>query len=185
MKVPKINPFKSPQDVKASPLINPMLDNREEDDEQSNEMLDSAHFNFNNNMYYLTSYEAKMRVYKMQRQMLFMLLFDIANVIMFGVFYPPLYSLVTFMGIGLYGVWKFRPNFVICYQLYIMASICLRVHVATLEEVVWKRVLFWMIVPSEFYYLYLCWYYVWEIKSLNSYDRNVLRKGWRGDHFAL
>lgn len=180
MRVPKINPFKTPEETNVSPLIEPVYERMEE--EEREELRDSEHFNFNNNMYYLTSYQAKMNVYRMQKEMLIMLLLDVTNIFLFGFFYPPFYSFITFLGIGLYGVWKFRPNFVICYQLYIMAGICLRIYTAALEEIMWKKIVFGVMVPSEFYFLYRCWYYVWEIKSLNSYDRKVLRGGWRGNH---
>jgi len=183
----RINPLKEMIDDKKAinnfsrlNSVQPIL--RQSGDSSDEEVLnDSVHFNFNNHTYYLTSYDAKQNVVNMQRFMKITLLMDLLSSIFYGLRFEPIFYIFPFLGVGLYGIWKFRPNLVICYQLYVMINICLRIYIAFLEEIMWRKVFYWALVPLEFYTLYKSWYYVWEIRMLNSYDRKVLRKGWKGE----
>lgn len=160
--------------------VQPILRHNEELDDEEN-LNDSIHFNFNNHTYYLSSHDAKQNVINMQRFMKITLLLDFLSSIFYGIRFEPIFYIFPLLGVGLYGIWRFRPNLVICYQVYIMINICLRIYIAFLEEIIWRKVFYWTFIPMEFYTLYKSWYYVWEIRILNSYDRKVLRKGWTGE----
>ena len=144
-------------------------------------MDNSVQFNFNNQTYYLSSHQAKLNVINLQKRMYVMLICDFISNVFYGIHYHPLLYLLPLFGWGIFGIWKYHYKILTLFQLYMMVNICLKVYIITIVELIYQKIFYGIFIPYDFYLLYKCWLYIWEIKVLNSYDRKKLRQGWSGN----
>jgi len=154
-------------------------------DLEKNDLQDSFQFNYHNNTYYLSSNDAKMNVFKLQKIMKFMIIGDFLSSIFYGITFYPILYILPFIGIGLYGIWKYNYKFVLAFQLYVMSNICLKVFVSTITTNNYQKISYFIFIPYDFYLLYKCWFWIWEMKVLNSYDRKQLMRGWKPNYSPL
>ncbi len=124
--------------------------------------------------YVYSASELKRNIIEKNAYMFLFLLFDIIGQIVNGVYYEPNFYVIPATLMGIIGVWKFRYNFLVFYQVSNYASLCLKIYTIYLTNVLYL----WVFVVVNFYTMYKYWFYIFEIKMLNENDIIHLRNGW-------
>jgi len=124
--------------------------------------------------YVYSASELKRNIIEKNAYMFLFLLFDIIGKIVNGVYYEPNFYVIPATLIGIIGVWKFRYNLLVFYQVCNYASLCLKIYTIYLTNVLYL----WVFVVINFYTMYKYWFYIFEIKMLNENDIIHLRNGW-------
>lgn len=145
----------------------------------------SFRFNALNNTYVISSHLAKLNMIKMRKKLMIMMILDIFSNLFYGFTFTPMFYSIPFISLSLYGVYKYQGLVLKIFQLYVISNIILKVYLSSLTMLTYQKILWLGFVPYDFYLLYKCWIFIWELSILNSYDRNELLKGWNSNHYSL
>jgi len=172
------------EELGSPPIINDIR-NGIEQERRIHNLNESFRFNSTNNTYVISSHHAKINMINMRKKLLTMMFLDICSNLFYGITFPPMFYLIPFISLGLYGAYKYQDLVLKIFQIYLVSNIILKVYLSSITQGIPQKILWIGFVPYDFYLLYKCWIFIWELKILNSYDRNELLKGWTPSHYAL
>jgi hypothetical protein len=146
-------------------------------------MEDSSYYQYENGIYFITSYKAKYNVYHMSSVILFNLTFDLMTILLYSMFYKEFLIALPFIIAGFYGQRKYNTILLYIYQFHIITSIIINVYFSSITSHLWLKVGYIINTPITFWYLYTIWYFSVKVKGLNTNDKNRLLAGWTPDEF--
>lgn len=146
-------------------------------------MDDSSFYQYDNGIYYITSYKAKFNVYHMSSVVKFNLAIDLITILFYSVFYREFLITLPFIIIGFYGNRKYNAILLYIYQFHIISYIFINIYLSSITSLLWLKVGYIINTPITFWYLYTLWYYTIKIRGLNTNDKNRLKNGWTPDEF--
>ena len=146
-------------------------------------MEDSSFYQYDNNIYYITSYKAKFNVYHMSSVIRLNLTFDLMTILLYSIFYKEFLIALPFIIAGFYGQRKCNTILLYIYQFHIITSIIINVYFSSRTSHLWLKVGYIINTPVNFWYLYTIWYMTIRIRGLNTNDKNRLISGWTPDEF--
>lgn len=146
-------------------------------------MEDSSYYQYENGIYFITSYKAKYNVYHMSSVILFNLTFDLMTILLYSMFYKEFLIALPFIIAGFYGQRKYNTILLYIYQFHIITSIIINVYFSSITSHLWLKVGYIINTPITFWYLYTIWYFSVKVKGLNTNDKNRLLEGWTPDEF--
>jgi hypothetical protein len=146
-------------------------------------MEDSSYYQYENGIYFITSYKAKYNVYHMSSVILFNLTFDLMTILLYSMFYKEFLIALPFIIAGFYGQRKYNTILLYIYQFHIITSIIINVYFSSITNHLWLKVGYIINTPITFWYLYTIWYFSVKVKGLNTNDKNRLLEGWTPDEF--
>ena len=143
----------------------------------------SSVYQYDNGLYYITSYKAKYDVYHMSSVIKFNLAFDLITILFYSAFYREFLISIPFIIIGFYGNRKYNTILLYIYQFHIITSIIINIYLSSIVSLLWLKVGYIVNTPTTFWYLYTLWHYTIKIKGLNTNDKNRLKNGWTPEEF--
>ena len=146
-------------------------------------MEDSSFYQYDNGLYYITSYKAKYDVYHMSSVIKFNLAFDLITILFYSAFYCEFLATLPFIIIGFYGNRKYNQLLLYIYQFHIITSIIINIYLSSIANLLWLKVGYIINTPITFWYLYTLWHYTIKIRRLNTNDKNRLKNGWTPEEF--
>ena len=146
-------------------------------------MEDSSYYQYENGIYFITSYRAKYNVYHMSSVILFNLTFDLMTILLYSMFYKEFLIALPFIIAGFYGQRKYNTILLYIYQFHIITSIIINVYFSSITSHLWLKVGYIINTPITFWYLYTIWYFSVKVKGLNLNDKNRLIAGWTPNEF--
>ena len=146
-------------------------------------MEDSSFYQYDNGIYYITSYRAKFNVYHMSSVIRFNLTFDLMTILLYSIFYKEFLIALPFIIAGFYGQRNYNTILLYIYQFHIITSIIINVYFSSITSHLWLKVGYIINTPITFWYLYTIWYMTVKVKGLNTNDKNRLISGWTPDEF--
>lgn len=146
-------------------------------------MEDSSFYQYENGIYYITSYKAKFNVYHMSSVIMFNLTLDLMTILLYSLFYKEFLIALPFIIAGFYGQRKCNTILLYIYQFHIITSIIINVYFSSITSHLWLKVGYIINTPITFWYLYTIWYMTIRIRGLNTNDKNRLIAGWTPDEF--
>lgn len=146
-------------------------------------MEDSSYYQYENGIYFITSYRAKYNVYHMSSVILFNLTFDLITILLYSMFYKEFLIALPFIIAGFYGQRKYNTILLYIYQFHIITSIIINVYFSSITSHLWLKVGYIINTPITFWYLYTIWYFSVKVKGLNTNDKTRLLAGWTPDEF--
>jgi hypothetical protein len=146
-------------------------------------MEDSSFYQYDNGIYYITSYRAKFNVYHMSSVIRLNLIFDLMTILLYSIFYKEFLIALPFIIAGFYGQRKYNTILLYIYQFHIITSIIINVYFSSITSHLWLKVGYIINTPVNFWYLYTIWYMTFKIRGLNTNDKNRLISGWTPDEF--
>jgi hypothetical protein len=146
-------------------------------------MDDSSFYQYDNGLYYITSYKAKNDIYHMSSIINFNLVFDLITILFYSAFYREFLVTLPFIIIGFYGNRKYNTILLYIYQFHIITSIIINIYLSSIANLLWLKVGYIINTPITFWYLYILWHYTIKIRGLNTNDKNRLKNGWTPEEF--
>lgn len=146
-------------------------------------MEDSSFYQYDNNIYYITSYKAKFNVYHLSSVIMFNLTFDLMTMLLYSIFYKEFLIALPFIIAGFYGQRKYNTILLYIYQFHVITSIIINVYFSSITSHLWLKVGYIINTPITFWYLYTIWYMTIKIRGLNTNDKNRLIGGWTPEEF--
>ena len=146
-------------------------------------MEDSSFYQYDNGIYYITSYKAKFNVYHISSVIRFNLTFDLMTILLYSMFYKEFLIALPFIISGFYGQRKYNTILLYIYQFHVITSIIINVYFSSITSHLWLKVGYIINTPITFWYLYTIWYMTIKIRGLNTNDKNRLIGGWTPEEF--
>jgi len=146
-------------------------------------MDDSSFYQYDNGIYYITSYKVKNDIYHMSSVINFNIVFDLITILFYSAFYLEFLIILPFIVIGFYGNHNYNMILLYIYQFHIITSIIINIYLSSITSLLWLKVGYIINTPITFWYLYILWNYTIKIKRLNTNDKNRLKNGWTPEEF--
>lgn len=121
------------------------------------------------------NYEIKHNLMNSQILIKLLVFLDLFLTILYGVTFYPILTFLPFFIFGIYGVWKYRPNFVTIYHLSNIVKICFFVYCGSINTEIPLKIYYYSVVPVEFFMLHKFWLFNHRILSISQYERDVIR----------